>query len=166
MTVADTPPPASAGPVDTTPPAPGPPSHRAPVAPGSWTGPARAGTGRAPAPGRPLAIAFAVAWLVCPVVEPLPAEDMAYPLWQAPIDLGTVASIVLAVVALWRGSRHAPRLGVAAGVFMAVMTMICPLAGHGPVGWWTWVQAGMSLFVLFTSAALVSRWPRMTAAGR
>jgi hypothetical protein len=164
MTVADVPPSTPA--VAEAPVARGPRSHRAPVAPRtplSWR-PRRDGPG--PVYGRPLAIAFAAAWLLCPVVEPLPEHEMAYPLWQLPLDLGTVGSIVLAVVALWRGSRHAPRLGIAAGVFMAVMTMICPLAGHGPVGWWTWVQASMSLFVLLTSAALVSRWPVATTPGR
>lgn len=152
MTIADVPPstPAAA-------PVAVPRSHRAPVAARRPLAGMPRGAG--PVHGRPLAIAFAVAWLVCPVVEPMPADDMAYPLWQLPLDLGTVGSIVLAVGALWRGSRHAPRLGIAAGVFMAVMTMVCPLAGHGPVGWWTWVQAAMSLFVLLGSAALVSRWP-------
>ncbi|TFV66783.1 UNVERIFIED_ORG: hypothetical protein E4P37_05475 [Bacillus sp. AZ43] len=101
-----------------------------------------------------LAVVFAVAWLACPLVEPLPSGDVHYPLWQLPIELAAFGAIVVAVVALWRGSRHAARLGMAAGIGMAVMTMVCPLAGHTPVGWWTWVQAGLSLFVLFTSAAL------------
>ncbi len=136
-----------------------PARHRAPVE----TPPHLRGPGRRSRIGRPLAAVFAVAWLLCPTVEPLPAHDVPYPLWQLPIDLGAVASIVLAVVALWRGSRHAPRLGIAAGVFMAVETITCPWAGHTPVGWWTWVQAGLSLLVLFTSTALVSRWPRLTA---
>jgi hypothetical protein len=165
MTLAEVPP--------STPPAPaaaptarGPLSHRAPVTRGGPTSRAPRGVSPGPVYGRPLAIAFAVAWLLCPAVEPLPEHEMAYPLWQLPLDLGTVGSIVLAVTALWRGSRHAPRLGIAAGVFMAVMTMVCPLAGHGPVGWWTWVQAAMSLFVLLTSATLVSRWPGATTSGR
>ena len=165
MTVADVPQTTPAVPVE-VPTARGPRSQRAPSTPGRPVARVPHGSGSGPFPGRPLAIAFAVAWVLCPAVEPLPEHEMAYPLWQLPLDLGTVGSIVLAVVALWRGSRHAPRLGIAAGVFMAVMTMVCPLAGHGPVGWWTWVQAAMSLFVLLTSTALVSRWPRMTAAGR
>ncbi len=107
--------------------------------------------------GRLLAAAFGIAWLLCPVVEPLPSVDVHYPLWQLPIELAAVASIVAAVVVLWRGGRNGPRLGVAAGVLMAVMTVICPLAGHTPVGWWTWVQTGLSLFVLGTSAALMAR---------
>jgi hypothetical protein len=105
-----------------------------------------------------LAVAFAVAWLACPLIEPMPAGDeSAYPLWQLPIDLAAVGTIVAAVGALWRGSRLAPRLGIAAGVMMAVETIVCPYAGHTPIGWWTWVQAGLSLFVLFTSAALRAR---------
>ena len=165
MTVADVPPSTPAAPAE-GPTARGPRSHRAPVTP--WRPLARTPRRSSPGPvhGRPLAVAFAVAWLLCPVVEPLPEHEMAYPLWQLPLDLGTIGSIGLAVVALWRGSRHAPRLGIAAGVFMAVMTMVCPLAGHNPVGWWTWVQAAMSLFVLLTSAALVSRWPVATSPGR
>ncbi len=165
MTVADAPHPTSSGPAAAPPSARGPRSHRPPATPRNRLSPPSGRSG-VPVTGRPFAIAFAVAWVLCPMVEPMPADDMAYPLWQLPLDLGTVASIVLAVVALWRGSRHAPTLGIAAGVFMALMTITCPLAGHGPVGWWTWVQAAMSLFVLFTSMALVSRWPRMTAARR
>ena len=69
--------------------------------------------------------------------------------------LATVGTIVAAVIALWRGSRNSARLGLAAGVFMAVMTMVCPFAGHTPVGWWTWVQTGLSLSVMATSAALL-----------
>lgn len=107
-----------------------------------------------------------MAWILCPAVEPMPADDVAYPVWQLLVDLAAVGTIVAAVTLLWRGSRHAPMLGIAAGVLMAVETIICPLAGHTPPGWWTWVQASLSLAVLFTSAALVSRWPRMTAAGR
>ncbi len=81
----------------------------------------------------------------------------AYPLWQLPIDVAAIGTIILAVGALWRGSPRAPRLGIAAGVMMAVETIVCPYAGHTPIGWWTWVQAGLSLFVLFTSAALQAR---------
>ncbi|MBN1092453.1 hypothetical protein JKP75_07655 [Blastococcus sp. TML/M2B] len=107
-----------------------------------------------------------MAWVLCPAVEPLPAGDLAYPAWQAVIDLSALGTIVLAVTLLWRSSRHAPVAGIAAGVLMAVETITCPWAGHTPVGWWTWVQAGLSLAVLLTAAALVSRWPRMTAPGR
>jgi hypothetical protein len=91
------------------------------------------------------------------MVEPMPDDDVHFPLWQLPIEIGTVGSMVAAVIALWRGSRHAPRLALVAGAFMAVMTMVCPLAGHTPVGWWTWVQAGMSLAVMATSVALHGR---------
>lgn len=110
-----------------------------------------------------LAVAFAAAWIACPAIEPLPADDVHYPLWQLPIDIAAIGTIVVAVRALWRGSRRAAQLGVAAGVMMAVETIVCPFAGHTPVGWWTWVQAGLSLFVLFTSAALMARPPRLPA---
>ncbi len=30
----------------------------------------------------------------------------------------------------------------------------CPLAGHTPVGRWTWVQTAMSLFVMAVGVAL------------
>jgi hypothetical protein len=110
--------------------------------------------------GRLLAGAFALAWILCPTVEPMPTgDDIHYPLWQLPIDLAALGSIVIAVTALWRGSRNSARLGMAAGVLMAVETIICPIAGHTPVGWWTWVQTGLSLFVLATSAALHRRRP-------
>jgi hypothetical protein len=105
-----------------------------------------------------LAVSFAVAWLACPLIEPMPTGHVpAYPLWQLPIDVAAIGTIILAVGALWRGSPRAPRLGIAAGVMMAVETIVCPYAGHTPIGWWTWVQAGLSLFVLFTSAALQAR---------
>jgi hypothetical protein len=105
----------------------------------------------------------ALAWIACPAVEPLPADDVAYPLWQVTLDLTALATVVAAVALLWRVSRHAPRATIAAGVLMAVETITCPLAGHTPVGWWTWVQAGLSLAVLLTGVLLVSRWPRLTA---
>ncbi|TFV50278.1 hypothetical protein [Blastococcus sp. TF02A-35] len=124
-------------------------------APPHWPAPpARSGrtTGQ-----QALAVAFALAWIACPAVEPMPTGEVHYALWQLPIDLAAVGSIVAAVVALWRGSRYAARLGLVAGALMAVMTIICPLAGHTPVGWWTWVQAGLSLFVMASSAALHRR---------
>ena len=34
---------------------------------------------------------------------------------------------------------------------------MCPLAGHTTVGWWTWAQTGLSLFVLATSTVLLAR---------
>jgi hypothetical protein len=99
-----------------------------------------------------------VSWILCPAVEPIPDGSFAhYPLWQLPIDLAALATIVAAVTALWRGSRHSARLGTAAGVLMAVETIVCPLAGHSPLGWWTWAQTGLSLFVLCTSVALIGR---------
>ncbi|WP_147251533.1 hypothetical protein [Blastococcus sp. TBT05-19] len=135
-----------------------PAATRSSVAP-QWTAPPRrrpSGTA-----GKVLAVVFAVAWLTCPMVEPMPVGDVHYPLWQLPIDLATLATIVGAVATLWRGSPRAPHHGIAAGVMMAVMTMVCPLAGHGPTGWWTWVQAAMSLFVILTSVALVRIWPTL-----
>lgn len=111
-----------------------------------------------------VAAAFAVAWILCPIVEPMPTgHEPAYPLWQLPIDLATLASIVAAVVVLWRGGRSGARLGAVAGVMMAVQTILCPIAGHTPVGWWTWAQTGLSLFVIGASAALMAGVGRRTA---
>ena len=129
------------------------PRHAAP-----WSPPARRAAPRQDGldrdTGRLLAIGFAVAWILCPAVEPMPTHDVDYPLWQLPIELAALGTIVVAVAALWRGSRNAARHGMAAGVLMAVMTMVCPFAGHTPVGWWTWVQAGLSLAVMATSVVL------------
>jgi hypothetical protein len=126
-----------------------------------WTAatprPAIRGDGLSATTGQLLAVAFGIAWVLCPLVEPLPTMDMPYPLWQLPFDVGTLVSIVVAVVALWRGARSSARLGAVAGIFMALETTICPLAGHTPVGWWTWTQAALSLFVMGTSAALMAR---------
>jgi hypothetical protein len=162
-------------------PAPTPPTSGAAVVPARPAGPQHAAPSErliwrtdAPLPrpdglsretGRLLATAFGIAWILCPAVEPLPSVDVHYPLWQLPIELAAIASIIAAVVVLWRGGRNGPRLGVAAGVLMAVMTMVCPLAGHTPVGWWTWAQTGLSLFVLGTSAALMARPGRRPTAG-
>ena len=119
-----------------------PPPHRAP------------GLGRV---GRQLlAIAFAAAWITCPVIEPVPdGPEPDYPLWLLPVDLAALVSIVAAVVALWRGSPRAGAIGVATGVLMAVETVICPGIGHHLMGPFLWVQAGLSLFVLLSSTALV-----------
>jgi hypothetical protein len=107
--------------------------------------------------GRWIAGSFALAWIVCPLVEPLPSGDLPYPMWQVPVDVATFASIVAAVVVLWRGGRRGALLGAVAGVFMLLETAMCPIAGHTTVGWWTWAQTGLSLFVLGTSAALLAR---------
>ncbi|MGY1813239.1 hypothetical protein, partial [Blastococcus sp. SYSU D00820] len=115
---------------------------------------ARPGHGLSRNAGRLWAAAFALAWLVCPAVEPMPHHDAVYPLWQLPVDVAAVGTIVGAVAALWRGSRHSAPLAVAAGCLMAVETILCPLAGHTPVGWWTWVQTAMSLAVMAAGTAL------------
>ncbi|RBY95654.1 hypothetical protein DQ237_14170 [Blastococcus sp. TF02-8] len=125
--------------------------------PAHWTPPPVRPTGTVTE--KVLAVLFGLAWLTCPVIEPMPADDMAYPLWQAPIDIAAVVSIVAAGVALWRGNRHAAWLSVTAGVLMAVETVVCVLAGHTPVGWWTWVQSGLSLFVLAGGVGLHARPP-------
>ena len=160
MSVADAPSSSPAAPPvvarDVTPP------HSAPVQTPVWQAPpvrraAARRDGLTQTTGHALAVAFGIAWILCPAVEPLPTMDMPYPLWQLPFDLGTLVSIVVAVVALWRGWRDSARLGALAGTFMALETIICPLAGHTPVGWWTWTQAGMSLFVMGTSAVLMAR---------
>jgi hypothetical protein len=98
-----------------------------------------------------------VAWILCPLVEPLPSADLPYPLWQLPIDLATLGSMVAAVIVLWRGGRLGALLGFVAGVFMLLETAMCPIAGHTTVGWWTWTQTGLSLLVLGASAALLAR---------
>lgn len=133
----------------------------APVAPELAPTRARAPAGPRPRPdglsrnaGRTLAVAFAVAWILCPALEPTPADHVHYPLWQLPIDVAALGSLVAAVVVLWRGGRLGAPLGIAAGVMMAVETVVCPWAGHTPLGWWTWAQTGLSLFVLGTSALL------------
>jgi hypothetical protein len=154
-------------------PAPQPVAGPEPVVvahPSSWTAPEwRAPDARRPAArvrtdglsaatGRLVAGAFSLAWILCPTVEPLPSGPTPdYPLWQLPIDLATVASILVAVVALWRGGRLGALLGAVAGTFMLLETAMCPIAGHTTVGWWTWTQTLLSLFVLGTSAALLAR---------
>jgi hypothetical protein len=169
MPVADAPLPFSVVPPAATLPVPAPPvpsvvaAGSPPVAPPLPTEQAPWNLPRGPRPdgldrdtGRLLAAAFGIAWLLCPTLEPMPEHVPDYPLWQLPIDVAAVVSIVVAVVVLWRGGRNGALLGAAAGALMAVETMICPIAGHTPVGWWTWTQTGLSLFVLGTSAALMA----------
>jgi hypothetical protein len=103
-------------------------------------------------------VAFAAAWITCPIIEPYPdGPEPEYQLWLLPIDLAALATIVAAVVAVWRGSRHAGRLSVAAGVLMAVETVICPGIGHHLMGPFLWVQTGLSAFVLLSGAVLMAR---------
>ena len=162
---------ANAPPDPTTPlaqPVPPPPAPAAPWSPPPGTlayrrPPARRRDGLSRDAGRLLAASFGIAWILCPSVEPMPSGSMHYPLWQLPIDLAAVVSIVAAVVVLWRGGRHGARLVAVAGALMAVETMICPLAGHTPVGWWTWVQTGLSLYVLGAGAVLMARAGRPAA---
>ena len=176
MSVADAPmplsvaPPVSAAPVPVATPAVAPavPHHSAPADVAPWNlppappGPRPDGLSRDT--GRLLAASFGIAFFLAPAIEPMPAGPMPdYPLWQLPIDLAALAAIVAAVVVLWRGGRHGARLGAVTGVLMAALTIICPLAGHSTVGWWTWVQTGLSLFVLGTSAALMARAGRRAA---
>jgi hypothetical protein len=168
MYVADPFRPTAAG--STAPPMPTVPAPPAAVPAASWPAPEeRAPQGHRAAAhvrqdglrartGRLIAGAFAVAWILCPTVEPLPSGPLPdYPLWQLPIDLATVGSIVAAVIVLWRGGRLGALLGAVAGAFMLLETAMCPIAGHTPVGWWTWTQTVLSLLVLGTSAALLAR---------
>jgi hypothetical protein len=151
MSVADAPPPSPVAHAPEPLPAPSTPL------PGP-AGPPHRTDGLTPGAGRAIACAFLIAWILCPAVEPMPDGSFEhYPMWQLPIDGAALATIIAAVTALWRGSRHSARLGVAAGVLMAVETIVCPLAGHSPLGWWTWAQTGLSLFVLCTSVALIGR---------
>jgi hypothetical protein len=168
MSVADVPRPTTARPAAPPSPPAATPAYQAHVAPtpahrAPWTLPAPRPAfrrdGLSSEVGRLLAGAFALAWIVCATVEPMPTGEIHYPLWQLPVDLAALATIVVAVRALWRGSRNSARLGMAAGVMMAVETIMCPIAGHTPVGWWTWVQTGLSLMVMATSAALHRRQP-------
>jgi hypothetical protein len=133
------------------------PEWRAPDArPGTAARPRRDGLSQRT--GRLIAGAFAVAWILCPTIEPLPSGALPdYPLWQLPIDLATFASIVAAVVVLWRGGRLGALLGAVAGAFMLLETAMCPIAGHTTVGWWTWTQTVLSLLVLGASAVLLAR---------
>jgi hypothetical protein len=139
------------------------------VTPGSWSvSEWRAPGARRPAyrvrqdgltqrTGQLVAAAFAIAFVLCPAVEPLPdGPSPDYPIVLVPIDSAAIVSIVAAVVVLWRGGRNGARLGVAAGVLMSVETVLCPVTGHHVMGWWTWAQAALSLFVLGTSAALMT----------
>ena len=163
MSVADAPLPSSATPPVTA--APAPAAASAPAVPRMQAPRPQASRPPTPRPdglsraaGRGLAAAFGVAWILCPAIEPTPTGTLSdYPLWQLPIDVAAVVSIVAAVVVLWRGGRNGALLGAVAGALMAVETVIRPLAGHTPVGWWTWVQTGLTLFVLGTSAALMAR---------
>jgi hypothetical protein len=125
--------------------------------PAPWTGVRARSDGLSQLAGRLIAGSFAVAWILCPLVEPLPTDDLPYPLWQLPIDLATLGSMVAAVVVLWRGGRLGALLGAVAGVFMLLETAMCPIAGHTTVGWWTWAQTGLSLFVLGTGVVLLAR---------
>lgn len=103
-----------------------------------------------------LAAAFAVAYLTCPMIEPEPnGPDPVMHWWLAAVDLGSAVAIVIAVVALAVGARAAANLGVLAGIGMCVETVLCPGSGHHLIGWWTGVQAALSLFVLGTSIGLV-----------
>jgi hypothetical protein len=100
---------------------------------------------------------YALAWIACPAIEPVPnGPEPSYELWQVPIDLLAIGSIVAACVALWVGSRWGARLGVVAGLGMIAETVTCPGSGHHLVGWYTWVQAALSLAVLASSVALLA----------
>jgi hypothetical protein len=77
-----------------------------------------------------LALAFSVAWIACPLIEPTPdGPEPDYQLWLLPVDLAALATIVAAVTALMPGSRHAGLLGVATGVLMAVDTWCARASG-------------------------------------
>jgi len=163
MSVADAPLPLSVAPPVATAPEPGQPPVQSNVPAGNRP-PAPRPDGLDRGTGRLIAATFGIAWILCPALEPMPTGHVPdYPMWQLPLDLAAVASILAAVIVLWRGGRLGARLGAAAGVLMAVQTIVCPIAGHSPVGWWTWAQTGLSLFVLGTSAALMARAGRQTA---
>jgi len=105
-----------------------------------------------------LSVLFAAAWLTCVLVEPMPdGPEPDDGIWTTIGALGTVVSIVVAIVLLWRGHRLARPAGITAGLFMCLATAMCPLSGHHLVGAFLWVQTAMSLFVLIASARLPRR---------
>ena len=81
------------------------------------------------------------------------------PLWTLPINLLSLVAIVVACVALFRGSRRAPELGILAGLGMVAETVTCPVTGHHLLGSFVWTQTGLSAFVLLASTALVATRP-------
>jgi hypothetical protein len=102
-----------------------------------------------------LAVLFVAAWVTCVLIEPTPdGPDPEYPLWMLPVDLSSLATLVAAAVLLWRAHRYTAPVGVAAGLLMCLETVLCPGIGHHMIGSFLWVQTALSLFVLFTSAAL------------
>jgi hypothetical protein len=116
-----------------------------------------------------IALAFAAAWVACVLVEPMPdGPHPDPPLWSLPLDLASLATLVAAVVSLWRGGRRGASWGIAAGTLMAVETVLCPVTGHHMVGPFIYVQAVLSVAVLLTSAALPAiarRWAAVSAQG-
>jgi hypothetical protein len=104
---------------------------------------------------RVLAVLFIGAWFTCGLVEPVPdGPEPEYHLWMLPVDVASLGTIIAASVLLWRGSRMAARVGIAAGVLMCVETALCPGTGHHLMGTFLWVQTALSVFVPLTSAAL------------
>jgi hypothetical protein len=102
-----------------------------------------------------MAVLIAVAFVTCLAVEPEPnGPHPEPPLWTLPIDLTLLAVIVAGCVALWRGSPRAHTWAIGAATALVFGTVLCPGLGHHVVGWYTWVQAGVSATALLASAVL------------
>ena len=104
-------------------------------------------------PRRVTAVAFAVAYLICLFVQP--ESSSSDPWWFIALAVTSIATIIVAVIALWAGARHAPALGVVTGVSMVAETFIYPDGYQHALGWWTWVQAVLSFGVLAASIMIV-----------
>ena len=70
---------------------------------------------------RLLAVAFALAFVTCVAIEPVPnGPEPAAPWWGAVAALALVSLVLAAVVSLANGVRWAPLVGVAAGLGMVL----------------------------------------------
>jgi hypothetical protein len=95
-------------------------------------------------PRRVTAVAFAVAYIVCVAVQPDPnSSNPPDPWWVTALNIASVATMLILLIALWVGAHHAPTLGVVVGIGMVAETFAYPNHTQDPFGWWTGVQAAL-----------------------
>ena len=95
-------------------------------------------------PRRVTAIAFAVAYILCIILEGAANDANSSggpdPWWSTALGMASIAALLVAVITLWTGARHAPTIGVVAGIGMLFDTLYSPDHPQHAFGWWTWVQ--------------------------
>lgn len=111
---------------------------------------------------RLLAVVPVLAYATCVAVQPVPlGPSPVLPWWYGVVDIASLVALIVACIGLGRARGWAPTAVVVAGAGMIAETITCPASGHHQVlGWWWYLQWGLSAAVLLGGLLLRRAYPR------